>query len=134
MKTYHVVVNGKPYIVDIEEIVGGAPQQSPAPAPAPVPVAPQPTKPAPQPQPQPAASPAPPSSAQGVTVITCPMPGTVLKIPVTVGARVKEGEVLLVLEAMKMENEIMAPNDGVISQIAVGVGASVGTGDVLVVM
>jgi biotin carboxyl carrier protein len=62
------------------------------------------------------------------------MPGTILKITVSVGDRVKEGDVLIILEAMKMENEIMAPNDGVISQISVAVGASVETGDVLIVM
>jgi len=62
------------------------------------------------------------------------MPGTVLNINVSVGQAVKAGEVLLVLEAMKMENEIMAPADGTVSKIAVTKGTAVNTGDVLIVM
>jgi biotin carboxyl carrier protein len=62
------------------------------------------------------------------------MPGVILDIQTQVGANVKEGDVLLILEAMKMENEIMAPCDGVVSQISVTKGASVDTGDVLVVL
>jgi biotin carboxyl carrier protein len=62
------------------------------------------------------------------------MPGTVLRINVQPGTAVKKGDVLLVLEAMKMENEIMAPADGVVSQVSVTKGASVNTGDVLIVM
>ena len=59
------------------------------------------------------------------------MPGTILDIKVTPGASVKEGDILVILEAMKMENEILAPRDGVVSQIITSKGASVSTGDVL---
>lgn len=113
MKTYNITVNGKTYSVNVEEVgVGSAPTAAPAPAPAPT------------------AAPAPAGSA----VVTCPMPGTILDIIAKVGSQVKEGDVLLILEAMKMENEIMAPCDGVVSQISVTVGASVNTGDTLVVL
>ena len=60
------------------------------------------------------------------------MPGTILDIKVNQGARVKEGDILLILEAMKMENEILAPSDGVVSQLFVSKGSSVSTGDNLV--
>ena len=63
--------------------------------------------------------------------IKAPMPGTILDIKVTPGASVKEGDILVILEAMKMENEILAPRDGVVSQIITSKGASVSTGDVL---
>jgi biotin carboxyl carrier protein len=66
--------------------------------------------------------------------VTSPMPGTVLKINVAAGQAVKAGDTLLILEAMKMENEIPAPADGVISKVSVTVGASVNTGDVLIEM
>ena len=66
--------------------------------------------------------------------INAPMPGTILKVNVTQGQAVKAGTVLCVLEAMKMENEIMAPKDGTVAQVVVAKGASVNTGDALVVL
>ena len=70
----------------------------------------------------------------GANAIAAPMPGTVLEIKATPGQRVKKGEVLLILEAMKMENEINAPADGVIAQVFVTKGASVVTGNALISM
>lgn len=80
-----------------------------------------------------AAAPAAQSSGAGET-IKSPMPGTIFDIKVAPGKAVKAGDVILVLEAMKMENEITAPKDGVVTQISVAKGASVNTGDVLAVI
>ena len=121
MKTYHVRVNGKDYTVEIEQLQGGS-----APAAAPQYAASAPVA-------APSAPPA-PAGQPGEGTITSPMPGTVLQVPVQAGDAVKAGDILIVLEAMKMENEILAPRDGVVSQVAVSVGASVDTGDVLVVL
>jgi len=84
------------------------------------------------------AAPAAPAAAPAVTgageAVNAPMPGTILKVNVTQGQAVKEGQVLCVLEAMKMENEIMAPKAGTVTQVVVSKGASVNTGDALVVI
>lgn len=84
------------------------------------------------------AAPAAPAAAPAVTgageVVAAPMPGTILKVNVTAGQAVKAGDVLCVLEAMKMENDITAPKDGTVSQVVTSKGASVSTGDALVVI
>lgn len=72
--------------------------------------------------------------AAGAETIKCPMPGTILSVNVQAGAQVKKGDILLVLEAMKMENEIMAPRDGVVAGVAVSKGSTVNTGDTLVTL
>ena len=88
---------------------------------------------APQAAPAPAAAPAAAPVAGGEKV-TAPMPGTVLDVKVSQGAAVKKGDLLLVLEAMKMENEILAPCDGTVKQVLAAKGASVNSGDALVVI
>ena len=123
MKNYRVTVNGVAYDVVVEEIAGGA-------APAPVAAAPAPAAAAPAP----AAAPAAPKGAAGAVVVKAPMPGTLIKVNVKPGDAVKKGDVLCVLEAMKMENDIMAPADGVVASVEVTQGASVATDAVLVTM
>ena len=141
---YVVKMDGKTYEVEVErasafhmvtreEAAAGviaptapvaAPVAAPAPAPAPVAAAPAPT---PAPAPAPAAAPAASGSAQ----ITSPMPGTILAVNKNVGDAVKAGETVFVMEAMKMENEIVAPADGTIAEICVTKGATVTTEQVL---
>ena len=134
MKSYIVKVNGVAYNVEVEEAApgeGAAYQPPPSPAPvkpavAPPAAAPPPTLPAVQ-TPKPLAAPA----SAGETQLTSPLPGTVLKILTSRGQSVKKGEPLLIVEAMKMENEVSAPADGVVASINVNVGSPVNPGDVL---
>lgn len=114
MKKYKVNVNGTSYEIEIELMSETEAKAAPAAAPASAPA--------------PAAAPA--ASGEGEK-ISSPMPGTILDIKVNVGDSVKKGQVLMILEAMKMENEIMAGADGVITSIGVTKGASVQTGDAL---
>ena len=123
MKTYNVYVNGKAYVVEIEEAGTAPAAPAPASSPAPAPIAPPPA-------PAPAAAPAPKAAPAGSTTVSSPLPGTVINVLVKPGESVKTGQILLILEAMKMENEILAPEDGVISSIAAQ-GTVVNTGDVL---
>ena len=130
MRKFMINVNGKSYEVEVEEIKDGvvsAPVVQAAPkaaAPAPAPAAPK-AAPAPKPAAAPAAIPA------GASTVTAPMPGTILSINVKAGDAVKKGQVLCILEAMKMENEIMAGADGTVASVAVSQGDSVSTGQVL---
>ncbi len=130
MRRFNVTVNGVAYDVVVEE-VGGAATQAPVAAPAPV-VAPV----AAAPVAAPAAAPkaAAPAGTAGNVVVKAPMPGTIMKINVTVGQAVKKGDVLCVLEAMKMENDISAPQDGTVASVNVQKGASVATEEVLVTL
>ena len=117
MKKYTITVNGTAYEVEVEEagVVASAPKAAPKAAPAPAPNAAAPV-------------------AAGATTVSAPMPGKVLSINVKAGDAVKSGDVLLILEAMKMQNEIMAPADGTVSDVRVSAGQTVGTGDVMIVM
>ena len=110
MKKYKVNVNGTAYEVEIEEMTG-APAAAPVAAPA-------------------AAAPAPVAAGAGES-ITSPMPGNILAVNVAAGDMVKKGQVLMILEAMKMENEIMAPRDGKVTAVAVTKGAAVESGALL---
>ena len=123
MKTYKVTVNGTAYEITLEAVDKAEVNTAPAAASAPAPAA------APAPVAAPAQAPAAPAAAGGETVKS-PMPGNILAVNVNNGDSVKKGQVLLILEAMKMENEIMAPCDGVVSGI-VTKGSSVETGTVL---
>ena len=122
MKNYRITVNGTSYDVSVEELSGGA-----APVAAPVAAAPV-AAPAPAAAP---AAPAPAAGGAGSVKVSSPMPGKILAVKANVGDSVKRGQVILILEAMKMENEVVAPEDGTIASIDVTVGASVESGDTL---
>jgi len=121
MKNYTITVNGNVYEVSVEE--SGAVS-------APVAAAPKAVA---APKAAPAAAPkaAAPAGAKGSVKVTSPMPGKILGVKANPGDAVKKGQVLLILEAMKMENEIVAPQDGTVASIDVAVGASVEAGDLL---
>ena len=127
MKNYRVTVNGVVYDVVVEETAGAAYVPSVAPVAAPAPAA----APAPVAAPAPAAAPA---GKAGATAVKAPMPGTLIKVNVKPGDAVKKGDVLCVLEAMKMENDIMAPADGVVASVEATQGSSVATDAVLVTL
>ena len=135
---YVVTLNGKNYEVEVTESeavitniteapVAAAPVAVAAPVVAPAPVAAAPEA--------PAAAPAAPVAVAGDGLkVTAPMPGNILNVNVTVGQAVKKGDVMIILEAMKMENEIVAPEDGVVKQILAQKGATVDTDEVLAVI
>ena len=134
---YKVTLNKRVYEVEVEEgsamLVDEYELAAPAAPAAPAPAAPAPAAPAPVAAAPAAAAPVAAGLAAG-TVVEAPMPGNVLKINVTQGQTVKEGDVLLVLEAMKMENEITATKSGTVAQIVTAKGAVVETGSPLVVI
>jgi len=143
---YVATINGKKYEVEVEKLEAyksldrngvAAPAAPVLPASAPVqrPAAPAPVAPAPAPAPAPAAAPAPAVAAPaGATTVEAPMPGKILNIKVSEGQAVKFGEVVVIMEAMKMETEIVAPADGTVSKILVKAGDSVDTGAALVAL
>ena len=116
-KQYTVTVNGTAYEVTVESVSGGRMASAPVARTASAPVA----------------RAAAPVAAPGETV-SSPMPGTILDVKVAAGQAVKSGDILFILEAMKMENEIFAPCDGTVSSVAVSKGAAVNPGDVLCVI
>ena len=126
MKNLTVTVNGVAYQVTVEENTGAP--AAPAAAPAPAPAAPAPAA-APA-----AAAPAAPQGAAGAVTVAAPMPGNILDVRVKPGDSVKAGSVMMILEAMKMENEISAPQDGTIATVNVRKGDTVSSGDLLVTM
>ncbi len=120
MKNYTITVNGNVYEVTVEE--GASTGAAPAPRAA---------APAPKAAPAPAPKAAAPAGAQGSVTVAAPMPGKILGVKASVGQAVKKGEVMLILEAMKMENEIVAPSDGTVASINVSVGDAVEAGATL---
>lgn len=145
MRRYQLTINGKTYTVDIAELSsdrfavqldgrefevqlnesGDIGEIAPSPAPVALPAAPA----APVAPPPPAALP--PAAAAGDNLIRAPMPGTILQIVAQPGTKVKRGQPIIVLEAMKMNNSIGAPRDGVVAAILVKTGQSVGYGEPL---
>ena len=123
MRHYRVNVNGTSYEISVEEITAEEAKKSVA-------AAPSASAPAPAPAPAPASAPA----SEGATTVSSPMPGTILSVSVSAGSTVKKGDILMILEAMKMENEIMAPCVGRVASVGVQQGASVKTGDMLCVI
>lgn len=127
---YKVTLNGKTYEVVVErgeaimvdEYVAAAPASAPAAAPAAAPTA--------APAPAPAAAPA----VAGGEVVSAPMPGTILDVKVKAGDAVKSGQLIAILEAMKMENEIFSPRDGVVAQVVASKGSAVDTGAPIIVL
>lgn len=115
MKNYTITVNGNVYDVTVEEGAAGAATSAPKAA-APKAAAPK---------------AAPKAAGQGSVKVNSPMPGKILSVKASVGQAVKKGEVLMILEAMKMENEVVAPEDGTVASIDVAAGDSVEAGVVL---
>lgn len=131
MKNYTITVNGTPYNVTVEEGAGApvaaAPVAAPVAAPAPAPAA--------APAPAPATAPAPAAQGTAGSVkVEAPMPGTILDVKVSVGDSVSSGSVLCILEAMKMENEIVAPQDGTVASVNVSKSDSVEAGQVIITL
>ena len=108
MKKFNITVNGTAYDVEVNEVKGAAPAPAPAAAAAPVPA--------------------------GAETVKAPMPGKILSVAVSAGQAVKKGETLLILEAMKMQNEIAAPHDAVVAEVRVAANQTVSTGDDMVVL
>ncbi|WRS26825.1 biotin/lipoyl-containing protein [Oscillospiraceae bacterium MB08-C2-2] len=134
MKRFNITVNGKSYYVEAQELDANAPAPVMA-APAPAAAAPAPAAAPAAPAPAPAAAPAAAPASGGVTgsvKITSPMPGAILDVKVSVGEQVTKGQALCILEAMKMENEIVAPDNGTVAGVHVDKGASVEVGALLI--
>ncbi|MBO4870094.1 MAG: biotin/lipoyl-binding protein [Clostridia bacterium] len=112
MKKYKVIVNGVEYEVEIELVADDGKAASPSPAPA-------------------QAAPAPAAAPSGGDTVKAPLAGTVTTVNVKAGDAVKKGQILMILESMKMENEIICPHDGTVSSVPVNAGASVEAGDAL---
>lgn len=121
MKNYTITVNGNVYDVTVEEGTGSTAGAAKAATPKAA---------APKAAPKAAA----PAGAQGAVKVNAPMPGKILKVNVNAGTAVKKGDVLLVLEAMKMENEIVAPQDGTVASVNVSKGDSVEAGQVIITL
>ena len=123
MKRFLIKINGKTYDAEVEVLGASAAASAAAPAPA---AAPKAAAPAPAP-----AAPAAAPKAGGPANVTSPLPGTVLRLVKNAGDTVAAGEVVMIVESMKMENEVVAPEAGRIASIAVAAGSAINTGDLL---
>ena len=131
MRKYIVKINGSVYEVEVEELTAAEAQGVQVAAPEPA----KPAEPAPAvktEEPKPEQKPQTAPAAAGSKSINAPMPGSIISVSVKPGDAFRSGQVLLVLEAMKMENEIMAPHDGRVISVNVSAGSSVNSGDVLI--
>ena len=126
MKKFNIKVNGTAFEVEVEEVKVAAKAAAPA--------APKAAPAAPKAAPAPSAAPAPAVVGAGETGVKAPMPGKIVKVVAAAGAAVKKGEVVVILEAMKMQNEIVAPVDGTVKSINVAAGQSVKPGEVMAVI
>ncbi len=126
MRKFIVNVNGNSYEVEVEEVGGVATSQ---------PVVAQAAPAAAAPKAEPAAAPAPKTGGtEGAIKINAPMPGTILDVKVKVGDKVSKGSLVAILEAMKMENEILAPQDATVASVNVTKGQQVNSGDIIVTL
>lgn len=122
MRNLKITVNGVAYDVQVEDVAGGAVTAPAAAAPAAAPAS------------APKAAPAPAAKAAGSVEITIPMPGTIVSVNASVGKKVSKGDVLVVFEAMKMENEIQCPQDGVVASVLCSKGENKESGAVLLTL
>ena len=130
MKKFNITVNGTAYEVEVEEVKAGDS------APVAIPAAPVAAAPAPAPAAAPAPAPAAPAAAAGAgeTAVEAPMPGKVIKVVAAAGTAVKSGDVVIILEAMKMQNEICAPCDGTVKAVNVSAGQTVTAGQAMAII
>ncbi len=131
MKHYTITVNGNVYNVTVEEGTAAPQVYAPAPAPVAAPAAVPAAAPAPKAEAAPAAPAPAAGGAAGSVKVSSPMPGKIVSVKASVGQKVKKGDVILILEAMKMENEIVSPQDGTVASINVSAGQSVEAGNLL---
>lgn len=131
MKTFKVTVDGQTYTVQVEEVAQG---NNPGPSATPVKQVPKASEVKPSANDKPQESPKPATATAGGSSVKAPMPGSVLEVKVSVGDSVTEGDVLVVLEAMKMENELTASQAGTVGQVLVKKGDTVNSGDPLIVL
>lgn len=140
MRRFRVKVNNEEFEVEVEELKESRVEVSQGPVSAPAPALPRVTPkvsapavtPAPKAEPKPAAAPRKGAEGAGQGAVLAPIPGVISQIKVSPGTSVKRGQILLYLEAMKMQNEILAPYDAVVTEVAVTQGVQVQTGDLLV--
>jgi biotin carboxyl carrier protein len=132
VRRFRVKIDDEVFEVEVEEIGQGAERQPVVSTPVARPSQPPAASQKPVAAPKPAAAPVPQAVQAGSGAVTAPIPGVVTEVKVAAGDNVKKGDILLLLEAMKMQNEILAPYDAAVTEVLVSQGATVQTGDVLI--